>query len=371
MNTHPMDKTNNLVTASNSILKRFNVPTFHPSLPALDDALKQHVRIVFLLFDALGSAIIARHAPKKSKLKTSPIIKMTSVVPATTVAATTAFLRGKYPAETGWLGWTQYFADLDKRINVFINVDADLDEAIPGPNIMSTRYPDSTVFDLVAATNPNVRVSQVWPGFVKGGAKTEKEFFEQVHEHLEVPGPCLMYGYWGEPDSTMHEKGVKAYKTRWVVRSISKQLDKLTAKHKDTLFVILADHGMMNVDYFDIKEHADFYETLKRPFTLEGRNAMFYVKDGQHKEFEELFAKYYGKHFRLIKRNEFASAEVFGFCPVSENASVFFGDYLAQATGIYGFYYEPSPALPGVKLKGHHAGITPNEMSLQLTLINN
>lgn len=369
MSFHPMNKHSNLVTAANSILKRYKIEQFHPSLPGLDDALKMHTRIVFILFDGLSSEIIKRHAPRRSKLKTSPIIKLTSVIPATTVAATNAFLRGQYPAETGYLGWTQYFSDLDRRIEVFPNKDADTNERIKGPNIMEKRYGGKSVFDLVAAKYPTVRVKEVWPGFRPGGAKTEKAFFNQIDEELNIPGPKLMYCYWVEPDSMMHVRGTKSLRVKWQIRKMSKRLDDLTNKHEDTLFVILADHGMKNVKYYDISDNQPFFETLKFPFTLEGRCAMFHVKDGQHKKFEQLFAKHYGEHFRLFKTEELEDAQVFGYCPISENASVFFGDYLAIAKDDYSFYYSSDPKKK--PLVGHHAGITPDEMNLQLTLINN
>ena len=44
---------------------------------------------------------------------------MEAVYPPTTVAATTALLSGKYPIETGWLGWTQYFRKSNLYVEMF------------------------------------------------------------------------------------------------------------------------------------------------------------------------------------------------------------------------------------------------------------
>ena len=40
-----------LVNFSNSFLKHYDVPTFHDSIPELDEILKGHKKIVLLLFD--------------------------------------------------------------------------------------------------------------------------------------------------------------------------------------------------------------------------------------------------------------------------------------------------------------------------------
>ena len=42
-----------------------------------------------------------------------------SVFPTTTVAATTAITTGRYPIETGYMGWCQYFSKANKTYEVF------------------------------------------------------------------------------------------------------------------------------------------------------------------------------------------------------------------------------------------------------------
>ena len=46
---------------------------------------------------------------------------ITTVFPATTVAATTSMMTGLNPVETGMLGWDMYYKDIDKTITVFMN----------------------------------------------------------------------------------------------------------------------------------------------------------------------------------------------------------------------------------------------------------
>ena len=359
--------TANLVTAANSILKKYGIAPFHDTLAELDEVLELHNRIVFILFDGAGTKIIEKACKTNSILRTRPHIKITSIFPPTTVAATNAFLSGLYPSENGWLGWTQYFSDLGRAFNVFQNVDSWTKEHVPG-NVMRDRYPINNIFQIIAEKRMDINVQQVMPYFVPGGAKNLGQFYRHIRRSLKTPGANLVYAYWIEPDSTLHKEGTDSWKIRRIMRQINRKLKNLEKKEPDTLFVVLADHGLTNVNFLNIIEHPDFFDTLIRPFTLEGRAANFYVKPEQKNKFEQLFHKYYGKYFRLFNKSEVIHEQLFGPTPMSDKARVFLGDYVAVAIDDYAFYYslnnEPK------KMKAHHAGMLEAEMSINLTLIN-
>ena len=48
---------------------------------------------------------------------------ITTVFPATTVAATTTMLTGLNPCETAMLGWNMYYKGIDKIITTFIGCE--------------------------------------------------------------------------------------------------------------------------------------------------------------------------------------------------------------------------------------------------------
>lgn len=359
--------TANLVTASNSILKKYGVAPFHQTCIELDAVLEHHDQVVFILFDGAGTKIIENSCKPNSVLRTRPHIKITSIFPPTTVAATNAFLSGLYPSENGWLGWTQYFSDLGRAFNVFQNVDSWTKELVPG-NVMRERYPINNIFHIIAKVRPDVNVQEVMPHFVPGGAKNLNQFYRHIRKSVKTPGPTLVYAYWIEPDSTLHKEGTDSKKIKRIMRQINRKLLKLEKKEPNTLFVVLADHGLTNVKFLNICEHTDFFETLVRPFTLEGRAANFYVKPEMKNQFEQLFHTYYGKYFRLFTKSDAIHEELFGPTPMSDKARVFLGDYIAVAIDDYGFYYsltnEPK------RMKAHHAGTLEAEMSINLTLLN-
>ncbi|MCB9498010.1 MAG: hypothetical protein H6688_00965 [Erysipelotrichaceae bacterium] len=71
----------------------------------------------------------------------------------------------------------------------------------------------------------------------------------------------------------------------------------------DTIFFSFADHGLIDVKYFDICEHEDLHSLLSQDMSFEKRVANFFVKTDKKKEFQDLFNKYYGQYFELMDRN--------------------------------------------------------------------
>jgi hypothetical protein len=71
----------------------------------------------------MGSYIIDRVLGQNSFFVKNRLKEITTVFPATTVAALTAFETGLNPIETGMLGWSMYYKGIDKVINVFRDVE--------------------------------------------------------------------------------------------------------------------------------------------------------------------------------------------------------------------------------------------------------
>ena len=143
----------NLVSFSNSLLKHFGVATFHPSEPAIDDALSYHKKVVVMLFDGMGQNIVRKHLKDKSFMRQHLLCTVNSTFPPTTTAATTAFLTGKYPIETGWMAWAQYFEQYQKNIILFKNVDYNKEEKVEPENIAKNELPIKTILELIKEKN--------------------------------------------------------------------------------------------------------------------------------------------------------------------------------------------------------------------------
>ena len=106
-----------------SIRKYFGLDYHHTTLNYIDELLekKQPKNVVTILCDGMGSIIMDRMLPADSFLIKNRLKTITTVFPATTVAATTSMMTGLNPVETGMLGWDMYYKDIDKTITVFLN----------------------------------------------------------------------------------------------------------------------------------------------------------------------------------------------------------------------------------------------------------
>ena len=116
-----------------SIQKYFELDYKHNTLDYIDKILDEYKpkNVVTILCDGMGSKIIDRVLDKDDFLIKNRFKEITTVFPATTVAATTSMLAGLNPIETGMLGWDMYYKDLDKIITVFLNCEKDDKDHIP------------------------------------------------------------------------------------------------------------------------------------------------------------------------------------------------------------------------------------------------
>lgn len=361
---------NTLVNLSNSILKHFNTPTFHETVPEIDEVLKGHDKVAVLLFDGMGQNIIRKHLKEHSFIRKHYVRTIYSVFPPTTSAATVAFLSAKFPIETGWLAWAQYFEEYKRNIILFRNKDYNTGETIEGDYVAYKYFPYTTIFELIQSHNADVDVFDIkrYPIYPDGPKKL-RDSFKIVNKKLHSSKKCFMYYYFDSPDYEMHEKGINSLKVHNYVRRIDHFVKKLAKANPDTLFLTIADHGHIDVEYFDICEHEDLYSLLSVPLTLEKRNAGFYIKKGKNKEFEELFEKYYGQYFSLYNHDEILEKHIYGEGEMGKNVNKFIVDYLAIANTKYCLYASKEMNYLGL-YKGHHGGGTKEERLIDVSAIN-
>jgi type I phosphodiesterase/nucleotide pyrophosphatase len=118
-----------------SIRKYFNLECKHNTLQYIDEILNEYnpKNVVTILCDGMGSNIMDKMLDNNSFLIQNRMKAITTVFPATTVAATTSMMTGLNPVETGMLGWDMYYKDIDKTISVFMNSEKGDIECNPLP----------------------------------------------------------------------------------------------------------------------------------------------------------------------------------------------------------------------------------------------
>ena len=355
------DFNNSLVNIASSIKKRFNpsLKLNYPSIKLIDDLIKDKKKVVLILLDGMGVNILKGNLKNDDFLITHMVGETTSVFPPTTVAATNAILTGKLPGENGWFGWQQYFKENNHHYVMFKNTDYYTDEVLDGA--IKDKYVDNYHFGL----DLGVKYTVLFPNIVPGGnCETFSDEIDQIIKITKDDEESLTYAYWTNPDGLIHEHGcyndiIKA--NLYELTEGLKRLEKAIAK--DTIAIVIADHGLIDVSPIDLC----FYEDVNKYFTvkpsLEGRSTIFNVNDKDN--FEKAFNKYFGKWFDLYTTDEFLKMGLVG--DKYDAILPFMGDYISLAKDKYYFMYDGR--IDAQAMSGHHAGITKDEMMIPIIVI--
>lgn len=365
MKKYILDPKNTLVNVGNSILNFFDIPTFHDSYEPLDKILKdtKKEKIALVLFDGMGKVVLDTYKDDIPFLYSHIMTTFNSVFPPTTVAATTALTTGKYPLETSYLGWTQYFKTRNSYITVFMSNDAFDKEKIYTPSVSSAELKVDYLRDLINSTK-NHNAANISSFFKQNFGEDDFEAFFEDADKL-IKSHDFVYIYSTNPDHLMHENGIKNDIVRENLIYLENKLKSLINNNPDTLFILTADHGFSDIEEINFKEHKDFLDTLSEPiYSIEPRFATVSVKSEE--KFLELGNKYYGDYFDIVSRDDIIKNHTFGYGKENELFSTALKDYCLIAKDKYAFYQTNEP----IGFKGHHAGGTPSEREICLLIFN-
>ncbi len=315
-------------------------------------------RLVMIL-DGMGVAVMHRLLDKNGYFCRHITDVETAIIPATTVAATTAYRTGKMPWETGFIGWAQYFAETDEVIEVFRNTNLYTGEMSKMPQHTNI-LPCKTVVERMCDSGRSAY--EVMPGFVPGGFDTFEQWLARIVELCNTETDAYIYAYWSEPDSSLHELGAGDETVKMLLRDMERQIEiALKQIHNETDVLITADHGHTDIESLFIDDVPELLDCLLHPLSLESRCVSMFIKSEYIAEFPSLFNKHFGKWFKLVTKSEFEQHYLHAECPVR-----FIGDFVALATDKYDLKQRPDT----IVLKSHHAGITPDELEIPVIKIS-
>ena len=351
-----------------SIRKYFELDYKHNTLDYIDKILeeKKPKNVVTILCDGKGSNIMDRMIPNDSFLIKNRLKSITTVFPATTVAATTSMTTGLNPVETGMLGWDMYYKDIDKTITVFMNSEKGdfeykpLDEAIEYNNKHMKRKTIGKEINEIGL----YKGYSLFP-FGDKAYQTLDDMYERIEKLCNEDGKKYIYAYDTEPDHTMHEIGCDKPKIKEIIENINRRIEELSKKLTDTVIFVVADHGHHNVENIFIKDYPDVEDCLLRNTSLEPRAVNFFIKPDKKEIFVELFNKYFGDDFDLYSMDDVIDSKLFGDGEENEIFRDALGDYLAIGKTNKTLLYEGSDIL-----KSQHAGYTDDEILVPLIVID-
>lgn len=350
-----------------SIRKYFELEYKHNTLDYIDKLLDEYnpKNVIIILCDGMGSNIMDRMLDKDSFLNRNRLKSITTVFPATTVAATTSFLTGLNPCETGMLGWDMYYKDIDKIITVFMNSEKGdsshkpLKEAVEYNNKHMLKKPIVREINEIGLYKGYALLP-----FGKNSYSTLDDMCEKIENICKEDGKKCIYAYSSDPDHTMHNVGCDSLVVKKIIEDINNRVEKLSEKLNDTIIFVIADHGHHNVENLFIKNYPAFEDCLLRNISLEPRAVNFFIKPGKKEVFVELFNKYFGNYFDLYSIEDVINLKLFGDGEENEIFRDALGDYLAIGKSDKTLLY-----IGNEELKSQHAGYTEDEMLIPLIAI--
>ena len=362
-----LNRDNTLVNFSSSILKHFGVDPFHSTIKEVDEALKGHKKVAVFLFDG-ASEYNLRLYPRTNRFILAHKLKtIYSVNPATTVACTTAFLSAKFPIETGWLGWSLNFPTLGP-IDVFTGKSSYSDKRY-NPSPINEFAPYTNIGKILTSHGVNAKIAFEYPVENLDGPKNYREALRKYGDFFQKENGEFLYGYFKNPDHTIHGAGVKSFKTHWQFSKIAWFVKRFVKRNPDVIVFTFADHGLIDVTYDDVSAHKDLEDCLSAPISLDCRIPTFFVKEGRKEEFVTLFNRYFGNDYLLVSKEDAISLNYFGEGVPSKASLTFLGDYIGVAKGKVAMkeYFgkiDPHPCL------AHHSGASKEEREVLLAVYN-
>lgn len=361
-----IDYDNSLVALASSVLKHFGAQSVHPTLKQLDELLhaKCYKNVVVMLFDGMGTAILQKHRQSAPFLLEHMHSTISSVFPPTTTAATRSIESGLTPLEHGWLGWDVYFKELDKTVNLFPNTEFGTNLPILEYNAGLTLLPYKSLEDKIN------EAGKAKAYFVSRHASIRVDSLEDISYNVKrlcaEQGRKYIYTYWNQPDFDMHAFGTTDNKIAEQIRLIDSSVRALCDELEDTLVIVTADHGLVDIKWETLLDYPDINDCLVRIPSIESRALTFFVKDGCHKLFEERFNKHFGSQYLLLTRDEVKEQGIFGSGTPHRKFDDFVGDYLAIATSDICLEVR---AKSDFMFNAMHAGYTRDELDVPLIAI--
>ena len=362
---------NSILNIDASISKYFNVTSNYNTNKIVDDLLKtkKYKHIAIMLLDGMGSYIINNNLDEDSFIKQNKICDINAVYPPTTACAVPALCSGVEPLKTGWVGWSNYFSEVDKYVVMFRNLEYYSNEPV-SINIEKDILPYKKFYE-----DFDTYKFELGPSFTPSNCQSFLEMCDRYIEETKDKKSSFCYMYWTEPDTVMHINGAYSIEAKNELKMMDETLKKMHERlSDDTLIIITADHGHIDVKPIYLANFKDLLSLLERMPSNEGRCAFFKVKQNKKKRFEKLFISYFGDYFTLITKDDFIEEGYLGENVRDKNYKLdsFIGDYVAIAKKNYYFNFDPivsTECEDEMIFKSHHAGITENEMLIPLIVM--
>ena len=322
------DYNNCIANIPNSVMKYFGAEAPGNTLPVLDEHLdREYKNVVLLVLDGMGITIL-NDLDHKGLLRKHQTDKIDSVFLTSTVPATTALMTGLQPCEHAWLGWDNYYKDIDKNVTVFLNKIQYTNEPAADYHVAGTFTPYKSAVDRINEAGVKAYVSSP---FAEPNPDTFQKVLNRVKKLCNEPGRKYIYAYWPSPDDVIHKTGCHSEETKKCLKDMEKKIAKFASEMGDTLLIVTADHGLIDTEISKLQDHPEIVDCLERLPALEPRAMTFFVKKGRKRDFVKEFNKVYGEQFELLTKEKLLREKYMGTGTEHPKFRDMLGDYFAFA----------------------------------------
>ncbi len=378
----PNYKDGSIVNLMSSIKKSFGGSSEYKPLAGFNNSKIAGKTIVLIVIDGLGYEFIQKYG-RDTFLSKNLKDKITSVFPATTASAMTAFSTGVPSQQHGLTGWFVYLKELGAVTTVlpFRTRAGNLSLAENGINYKDIFSQESFFKELGTPSfyiGSGKYIDSDYSRTAHEGAKrlpfsSLKSFTQQIQKLISDSQRKYVLAYWDGFDMLSHIHGNNSQEVRNHFAMLDKEIKSLSKilKEKNAVLIISADHGFIDTGAQDIvylENHPRLKETLALPLAGDSRAVYCYVKPGKTKEFEKYMKTVLKNYCHLYQSKDLLEEGFFGLYKPHEKLLDRIGDY----TIIMKKSYIMKDEVLGEERHnfiGHHSGMSKEEMFVPLVVI--
>ncbi|MFH0979176.1 MAG: alkaline phosphatase family protein [Candidatus Woesearchaeota archaeon] len=337
--------------------------------------------IVLIVVDGLGYEYLASIG-RKTVLASYLRGHITTVFPATTTAAITTFATGLAPQEHGLTGWFMHAKELGTVIiplqfsprlgpvslssfgvdpKIFFDQKPIFPRLKADSYVITTMGIDSTDYNTALFGHPKKLLYNSLPNF-----------FSQISRAVHLSNRRkFVYAYWPDFDLICHAKGTKSRELKDHLFYFDRQFALFLRSMKDSLVIVTADHGMIDVpskNLLQLRDHPKLQETLTLPLCGEARCPFCYVHPHKARQFERYVRTKLARFCSLHKSSELVAKQVFGIRKPHPKLYDRIGDYVLLMKD--GFALKDSLlSRKRYSHPGRHGGVSSHEMLVPLIVV--
>lgn len=342
--------------------------------------IKKFDNIIVLVIDGLGYDYVKKYG-KKGIMARSLKEKITTVFPPTTPCAIASFLNGTPPSKHGILGFFLYISEIKETIVTIrhgIRAKGSLPENIKFEEIYKlTPFSNKIDIETYHIDDENVTDS-IYTTAQSGkskiiGHKGINDCFNKLKEVIQSnKNKKYIYAHIPNHDLLCHDFGLDSKEALEDYNKTDLELKKFLDEIKgtNTMIIVTADHGMINIpkeNMILIKDYPELKKTLTLPMYGQSRYANCIVKDKE--KFKKIISEKFKDKCEIFNKNE--AEKLYGL-KINEKFKERIGDFLLVMKKDYGIYDLP----PKQSYETYdyntcdHGGLTENEMYVPLIVIN-